>query len=652
MDFNRIITELCWRLENGTPDFSNPEHLQELRVVLTMHKWTTPAINELIETLTEERTYVDNSQNRGLGRVGKPYGSSPEDSPKKAKKEPKSDDPKTSDSNSAESIIGSPNIGDNLDQLNMLNHGFDGFEKATGGTPAPGNAGSAFNEIVSGQGVKMLNSNPDMSEEELAMSMYKAFGESALGKEQSRSSGVGKIPSGVDPKAYSKCIISARSARTKFDQTNQRVEALNKSGDFGKAGAPQTFYGTKKSLEAQVEAVNNASKVILPNGKEVTPEDAKSFILLGGGGANPSDTATFISDENGVLMLQFHSDKSSTADIQDNSTLKSESAKIRARVANNKTLDKAQKTKALKTLDRYNAKIESLEDGYNDQTIPVAKNLEDYPSEKVAKIIDDGLDMGDPAKSTLKKNMTVALFGKKGLKGKYDKFVPKGADPENLTTAQQYEMVRKMVASGDANGKDIKVITKVGATIQTQKGDDAPDGIDVKKNLSNQRQKAVESIRERRSELNKIAPGPPPLGDSQELESTISGFHLSVLNDASYKSSESDESKRHAAIMNSSFDVNMGGVLVNKKVLGKALGVNSMEEFKDRFRLNEEEYLTRDDNNNVTGKRVFTFIVNMEDGTKLPLGFKTYRSKQGATGRSGTTLQYSSEFQARLKEAQ
>jgi len=52
MDSNKIITELCWRLEDGTPDFSNPEHLQELKVVLTMHKWTTPAINELIENLT------------------------------------------------------------------------------------------------------------------------------------------------------------------------------------------------------------------------------------------------------------------------------------------------------------------------------------------------------------------------------------------------------------------------------------------------------------------------------------------------------------------------------------------------------------------------------------------------------------------------
>jgi hypothetical protein len=92
MDFNKIITELCWRLENGTPDFSNPEHLQELKVVLTMHKWDAPAINELIETLTEAN-YVNNAQNRKLGRVGKKWGSSPGDAPKKTKDEPEGEKP-------------------------------------------------------------------------------------------------------------------------------------------------------------------------------------------------------------------------------------------------------------------------------------------------------------------------------------------------------------------------------------------------------------------------------------------------------------------------------------------------------------------------------------------------------------------------------
>ena len=38
----------------------------------------------------------------------------------------------------------------------MLTHGFGGYQKATGKKPAKGSAGSAFQEIVSGQGVKML----------------------------------------------------------------------------------------------------------------------------------------------------------------------------------------------------------------------------------------------------------------------------------------------------------------------------------------------------------------------------------------------------------------------------------------------------------------------------------------------------------------
>ena len=39
---------------------------------------------------------------------------------------------------------------------------------------------------------------------------------------------------------------------------------------------------------------------------------------------NPSDTGTFVIDDSGNLLLQFHSDKTATSDIQDNSTLAQE----------------------------------------------------------------------------------------------------------------------------------------------------------------------------------------------------------------------------------------------------------------------------------------------------------------------------------------
>ena len=155
--------------------------------------------------------------------------------------------------------------------------------------------------------------------------MYEEYKETKLGKEQSKSSGVGKIPKDIkNDKLWSKCVISARSARTKYNTTQQRAENLQKDGKFGTIDKIDTYYGAAESIDAQVLAINDANKVILPNGTEVSKEDAIKFVKAGGGGMNPSDTATFVKDKSGNLLIQFHSDKTSTSDIQDNSTLAQE----------------------------------------------------------------------------------------------------------------------------------------------------------------------------------------------------------------------------------------------------------------------------------------------------------------------------------------
>ena len=46
------------------------------------------------------------------------------------------------------------------------------------------------------------------------------------------------------------------------------------------------------------------------------------------------------------------------------------------------------------------------------------------------------------------------------------------------------------------------------------------------------------------------------------------------------------------------------------------------------------------------------YIVGKEGGEKLELGYKTYRSTDGATGKSRTTIQFAPEFQKKLKEVQ
>ena len=58
------------------------------------------------------------------------------------------------------------------------------------------------------------------------------------------------------------------------------------------------------------------------------------MIKAGGGGDNPSDTATFIEDKNGNLIVACQSDKMSTGDIQANSTISQEITEMKSVIEN------------------------------------------------------------------------------------------------------------------------------------------------------------------------------------------------------------------------------------------------------------------------------------------------------------------------------
>ena len=696
MNFSRLVKEWAWRVNDGMPDPKNRTHVEFLRDVLRESGYSEDFVVSYTQNLTEEETFKARSTKGDKQIVvykskenmekaiedgnaeplekddSKPDGKEKEvDNSKlsakdgdfertagKDKKEPK----KSTNDN----LFGDLSVGDNQDKSDIMKYGFDEMEKKTGNKPAPGNNGSAFNEVSSGLGQITLDKNPNMTEQELAQQTFDTFGQTKLGQLQSKSQvGQKNIPDNLKEalssakdsgnkeaikkanqqiNTYTKCLISARSAITKHKQSLSRIEELQKSGKFGKPGAPQTFYGTEKSLQSQKDAVDNANTVILPNGIEVSKDDAKMFIDMGGGGKNPSDTATFYSDENGTLLIQFHSDKTSTGDILGSKTVSAENRSILNRINNNKNLSDEQKKRALEIVNSNNSTIREIEEGYQDQTISVAKGLKNLPIENQVAAIQE------ISKAVPKDYLGKAIIGKNGIKKQYVEYVPEGADPENLTDAQKYEMVRNIVADGKGNSDDVKIISKVTKKV-TGDMKDVPDEINISKILSKQRKTAVETIRKRRDELDKIDQGPPPLGIQQELEEIIEGFHLGVIDDLEYDSNEPDENKRMEAIMNSCFDVNMGGTLQNKDTLRKALGVNNTDELREKFNVEEVEEFTYSDKEKtiVTGKKVFTYIIGKEDGEKIELGFKTYRSTDGATGKSRTTIAYSTEFQKILK---
>ena len=215
-------------------------------------------------------------------------------------------------------------------------------------------------------------------------------------------------------------------------------------------------------------------------------------------------------------------------------------------------------------------------------------------------------------------------------------------------------MVRKVVADGNGGSKDTKVVNKVASAVA--KRNPEIEGLDVKKNLASQRRKVVNLQRERVNELNKtkvdVDGVEKGLGEIMEAEECERAFHLSLMDDHDYDADDPDQSNRFKGIMDSAFDVNMGGTIVTGETLKECIGVENTTEMKQKFVLQEatgkdskgrDARYTYDDKGNVTGKKVFVYAVQKgeEASEANRIGFKTYRSKAGADGKTNNTMQYS-----------
>ena len=151
-DIRYILTEWSYRV--GAIDYKNEKHLYHLNEILREEGWPYEVINELIEILNEVdivknkksgNTYVVKTHNPDTQSLIKKDAS--EDDIEKVKKseEPKEKSKPKGDHESKQKHISS------------------GFVKGA----APGNAGSMYNEIMSGEVSDLLQDNPDATEEDL-----------------------------------------------------------------------------------------------------------------------------------------------------------------------------------------------------------------------------------------------------------------------------------------------------------------------------------------------------------------------------------------------------------------------------------------------------------------------------------------------------
>ena len=75
------------------------------------------------------------------------------------------------------------------------------------------------------------------------------------------------------------------------------------------------------------------------------------------------------------------------------------------------------------------------------------------------------------------------------------------------------------------------------------------------------------------------------------------------------------------------------------------MGVENLNDAEDNFQLQTTERLTKKPGTDiVTGKVVYIFAVNKE-GKSREIGQKTYRSKEGPTGKTQNTIEWSNDMQ-------
>jgi hypothetical protein len=500
---------------------------------------------------------------------------------------------------------------------------------------APGNAGSMANEILSGEVTNILQSKPDMSDEDLISVLYNQTKNTKLGKQIASK---GKIatkrskttPEGLNNQLYSVMKASALSGKQKYNRMAKAINTLSESGKVSKPMKIRNYYGTSISLQKQIELIEQSEGPFYTNnGVEIPKEKLIFFIKNSGGGDNPCDTSTIALDEKGRGIVTFHSDKMTTGDILSNTTPNSEASR-QMEMINNLKVDNKIKEASNNIINQSIQDLNKIEAAFDDAAIPVAEQLKDKDISEIIKAIKSNEDIASRFVGGKK-----SVF--QGVKGKY-KF-PTDISPE-ASEEEQLQAFFDYMASDEKSKAPSKDMIKFISRIAKSQG--------IKTDFSKIRKQAIERQQKLLEDLNsqKITIQGQKMGLGNYLEKKIlfKNLHLDIIDGED----ASNEIFRFSGLLN----VNHGGVVVEANELRKSLGVSSTDELMMKVKIGlpgTGQTVTKSKEGVITGRNIFLYLLD-EEGNKVPFAYKTQRSKQGETGRTNNTIQYTKEMQERLVE--
>ena len=505
-----------------------------------------------------------------------------------------------------------------------------GYNEVDGFKPAPGNAGSMMQEIMTGEASNIITLKPDITEDELQRALYNQVKDTTLGKQNSGGETFKRGDrEGLDKKLFALMGSTAKSGMQKHKKMTKAIDALAEDGKVIPPAKIRNFYGHSQSIDAQVELIKASAGPFYTNkGVEIPRDQLVEFIRVSGGGENPSDTSSIAIDSKGRGVVTFHSDKISTADIQANSTPNKESDQMKDVVSGLKIKEET-KAKAIAIIEEGQKSLIAAEAALKDVGVPLGQGLQK-------------IDLGSAIEKIKSDPLVASRFvgGKKsiftGTKTKNRFSIEDGAsEEEQLKSFIDY--MADPNKTKEPSSDMIKLIQRVGAQN------------DVKVDLGKIKQRSLDVQRETNDKLNetqiKLPNGKSKgLGDYLEGKNIIDKLHLGVVD---------GEKGEGVGKYPGLFNLNMGGTVVEAEQIKAALNIESTDDFITHFDVGKpgdgEEVTKNAKTGAITGRNIFVYAITKE-GKRIPIAMKTQRSKQGVTGKLSTTYQWHPEVQKKFKD--
>ena len=615
---DKILTEWAYRVHDGMPNPKNPLHIVQLRESMEYLQIPERVIDGFVNNMTEGEEWWSKL--------------SPEEQEAYIKKHPKSQ--KAQDAKKEKEKKEPKKVQSKGDHESKQNHIKKGFVKGA----APGNAGSMYNEIMSGEVSDLLQDNSDATEEELVKSILDKYGNSNLAKQNSsnRMAGglkTGELPDGLpkeERELYTKTLIAVRSGKRK----HQRSQSASK--DLGWENTQTSeYFGDSIGLKKQEEDIKSASKVVDLDGNEISKDEIIELIRAGGGGDNPSDTATIIKNKDtGEATILFTSDKDSTNAIIAQSSTKAESTQTDdaiLQLGDDEKISSEESEAIAGERRNYAEGLREIESSLKNVTNEPANYLKNNFDDKITDSMVNSSAGANPRKyfDAEKKKFSSDKKIPKTDK-KYSDFLPEGSDTPP-TDKQIAEAILNYSTSGikDLTGSQQKMIGK--ANVEN-------GGPSVEESVEKIRKDSIELLDKQIEELDQIEIDGVGVGTYIEGNNIWKQGHMDAIG-----------GKKGVHKYRGMFETNHAGLVLDGNVMKKTLGVESKENFLKKLKVEKTE-VQKSKDNKVTGSTGLVYI--MVGDKKVPIMEKRQRTKDGPLGKLQTVYKWTPEFQKLIKDNQ